>query len=80
MDADHIAPSRSETDRLRRYVLDSLAAGQTIAVHCSDRSAAQGFIALGTRFGAQSVATRSANGWQIQITSGPGSLDLYTIH
>lgn len=80
MEAAHIAPMRTGTARLRRYVLDSLAVGQSVAVHCTDRASARGVVDLGNRFGAQSAVNRSTRGWEVQIEAGSAHLDLYNLH
>jgi len=80
MGAAHNASSLGATERLRRYVLDSLAVGRAVDIHCSDSASLRGLIDLGTRFSAQPRITPRACGWDVRIEPNASHFELYNLH
>lgn len=84
MDAKHTVPSLSEGP-MRRYVLDSLAAGHSVSIQTSDDSIASRLFTLGTRMGAKisiqnSVGSSKSMVIRLDSEAGTAHFDLYRMH
>lgn len=84
MDATQTARSFS-AGSLRRYVLDSLAVGQTVSIHTCSSSVAAGLVAIGNEMGARISVQNSKDPERsmiISLESAPGSVhfDLYNMN